>query len=692
MADIFDQIYAETPEVAQSGPLSLPEKILGYSRSYLAGPTLGFADNLEAAIASVLTNNTYSQEIDAIRAQQNRFKENTDYIDNAVELASGTVLNPLSTLRKAMQGVGLVSNVLSTPAIKTATNLATSAPGQAAINAYGSSDGDLEAAATGAVVGSGASALGSILGKTFGMAGREADRLKLSAYGIGNSAISQQLKKLKAADVGIQSASDVPILSTLKTAERLGLVDAGEDALANSAAVQTYKKGIGAQVGNLIDDADKVVAPSKNFKWDELGKYIKSLSGDARTQAENIALKELGAIEGQLGLGKLADFQSVKTGLKYTAQESPAVGKGVVNAIRSDLRQAIEDRVNDAAKSNLLPATKAGQIKSLNRKWGDFNELEDAFYSRGASDLKGNMIQDGFMSSATTGGAGSANIASAVTGNPVYSAIGMLGNAARVPESMKAISDVLSDPALSGTLTGVSKLLPEVSQGGNIGRIYGSSVAQEKSREAQEQADTQKIMDVFDQIYSEQTSPTIVQEQKGEEMKTQPSTAIAPSPISDPVVEQNPKLKRIAARLTKEGVNLDGLDALDIAQIRAESSGVVNIEGPQTRFGRAKGLMQLLDSTGKEWHKKLGLEGKYDPFNAEQNITIGRAYRKFLEDRYDGDVRLALAAYNWGLGNLDRALARTKTGSFEEVVSNLPAETRNYVAKIMGDITGMVKA
>lgn len=174
--------------------------------------------------------------------------------------------------------------------------------------------------------------------------------------------------------------------------------------------------------------------------------------------------------------------------------------------------------------------------------------------------------------------------------------------------------------------------------------------------------------------------------------KEDKSSASIPSPIPDPIVAKNPKLSRVANRLADAGLDLSALDALDIAQIRAESSGVVNIEGPKTRFGRAKGLMQLLDSTGKEWHKKLGLEGEYDPFNAEQNVTIGRAYRRFLEDRYDGDVRLALAAYNWGLGNLDRALARTKSGSFEEVVSKLPSETRNYVAKIMGDITKMVEA
>jgi len=53
-----------------------------------------------------------------------------------------------------------------------------------------------------------------------------------------------------------------------------------------------------------------------------------------------------------------------------------------------------------------------------------------------------------------------------------------------------------------------------------------------------------------------------------------------------------------------------------------------------------------------------------------QNIQAGSKYLKQLIDRYDGDVGLALAAYNWGMGNLERH------------AENMPEETVNYVAKI----------
>lgn len=81
----------------------------------------------------------------------------------------------------------------------------------------------------------------------------------------------------------------------------------------------------------------------------------------------------------------------------------------------------------------------------------------------------------------------------------------------------------------------------------------------------------------------------------------------------------------------------------------------------------AAGIMQLMPGTAKAM-------GVRDPRDADQNIRGGLRYLKMQLDANKGDVGMALAAYNWGPGNL------RKRG-----LENAPRETRNYIRTIAPD-------
>jgi soluble lytic murein transglycosylase-like protein len=141
---------------------------------------------------------------------------------------------------------------------------------------------------------------------------------------------------------------------------------------------------------------------------------------------------------------------------------------------------------------------------------------------------------------------------------------------------------------------------------------------------------------------------------------SQPATPAAVTPR--PSMQSRPFAQLIETVSVKHGID----PALVHAVIEAES----NYQPTAKSHVGARGLMQVMPGTARD----LGVRSARLLFDPVQNVEAGVKYLKSLLDRFDGDLPIAIAAYNAG----PAAVAKY------DGIPPYP-ETRNYVRKVLAN-------
>ncbi|MDR2302072.1 MAG: transglycosylase SLT domain-containing protein [Deltaproteobacteria bacterium] len=189
-----------------------------------------------------------------------------------------------------------------------------------------------------------------------------------------------------------------------------------------------------------------------------------------------------------------------------------------------------------------------------------------------------------------------------------------------------------TEQAAQSLVAGVANKNSQATETDEIGKFIRGG--KEKTRTADDAVSKSKILETG----GKKDSPE-------EPMPTELAKSAANSDINDII-------QRVSEAL--------GMDpSLIKAVIKTES----NFNRKAVSSAGAKGLMQLMPGTAKEM-------GVKDPFNPLDNIWGGARYLKRMLDSYGGNLNKALAAYNWGPGNVNRHGTASK---------NMPRETRRYI-------------
>jgi soluble lytic murein transglycosylase len=134
--------------------------------------------------------------------------------------------------------------------------------------------------------------------------------------------------------------------------------------------------------------------------------------------------------------------------------------------------------------------------------------------------------------------------------------------------------------------------------------------------------------------------------------------------------------------LLVDAARKEGLDPALLAGIIWQES---TFDPQAVSVAGARGLMQILPSTGRSLAKSVGVRYREGTlFEPEMGLRLGARYFRRLLDAFGGRVERALAAYNAGPGRAGVWSSARPQATAEEFIEGIPyPETRGYVMGIL---------
>jgi hypothetical protein len=471
-------------------------------------------------------------------------------------------------------------------------------------------------------------------------------------------------------------------------------------------ALSTRNKAVLAEVGSTIGDMTKAAdAAGVSPKLDLFSKNSRTQKVIASATAEKKQLKNaFGELVDDLldpkdgWDGTVDGLRQWKTGIQKRASAAATQGNVDRKALKK-LQTAIGQDMNDAVQGAITKAKVASpkDVKNLFRRYSNRAEIQpilDEHIAKGEKDTMASILRGllrtsgGTLTTPVLLGAAVGGSAAAIPGAVLGAGLGFLGSPTGAGLAGNVLRTAGSIARGSGGLMATPGLLPlSVQAAVQPGNDNASASALKEALYTENGLKDEGNNQPYNA--DDNGGGYTLKNEGYHPANLALVNGLSPEDL-DPLAAAYMDLagtKKKGDVMASNGVDPEKLLEAMIAQ---ESSGNPNAIGPDTAgdsatlADNAKGLGQLMDDTGKEWHAKLGLPGEYDPMNAEQNKTISTAYLNWLLGQFDGDPELALTAYHSGIGRVKKLLDKEGGSKLSDIIGELGPVGKRYAGEVLG--------